>query len=81
MTEAARTVIMEIVKKVKIEDGDILIVRTMDNDTLRMAADEFAALYSDDRKFMLVEESGLDILREADEEMMREFGWQRIEEK
>jgi hypothetical protein len=80
MTEAARTVIMEIVKRVKIEDGDILIVRTLDNDIMEMAAQEFEALYPD-TKFLLVEESSLDVLRDADEELMRELGWQRIEEK
>lgn len=80
MTEAARTVIMEIVKKVRIEDGDILIVRTMDNDIMEIAAQEFSALYPG-VNFLLVEESNLDVLRDADEELMRGLGWQKIEEK
>lgn len=77
--EIARTAIMEVVKRVRIEDGDILVVRTMDSDTLVMAAEEFSALYPD-VNFLLVEESNMDILREADEELMRSLGWERIKD-
>lgn len=80
MTEVARTAIMEVVKRVRIEEGDILIVRTMDNDILEMAAQEFSELYPG-VNFLLVEESSLDVLREADEELMRSLGWQRVKEK
>lgn len=78
--EISKTAIMEVVKRVQIEEGDILIVRTMDNDILATAAQSFSELYPG-MNFLLVEESGLDVLREADEELMRSLGWQRIKEE
>lgn len=76
--EVVQTALAEIVRKVQIEDGDILIVKTYDDDVMVQLVNALSEMYNDNRKFMLVEQSQLDILREADEEIMREMGWQKI---
>lgn len=76
-----QTVLAEIVKKVTIGDGNIIVVKTANDEILHELADAISNLYNDIDKpirFLLVEESQVDLLREADEEMMRELGWEKI---
>ena len=71
-----QTTLAEIVKKITVEDGDILVVRTQDDSILDALAQAISSVT--DKRVLLIEESQLDLLRSVDEEMMREYGWERI---
>jgi len=74
--EIAQTVLAEIVKKITIEDGDILVVRTQDDSVLDLLGEIIKEMTGN--SVLLIEESQLDILKGMSEDEMREYGWERI---
>lgn len=74
--EIIQTALAEIVKKITVEDGDILVVRTQDDSVLEMLGEIIKQMTGS--SVLLIEESQLDILYAKSEEEMREYGWERI---
>jgi len=80
MTEqdVVKTALLEVVRKITIESGDILIVRLFipDEDILDQLSDVLHDC-NPDKKFTLIDESQIEIVRDLDEDEMRELGWVR----
>lgn len=74
--EVTKTLIVEVVKKVSIEDGDILIVKVASEEVFTQLQ-SILAVHNPDKKFLLINQQYADILAEAGEEMMKELGWVR----
>jgi hypothetical protein len=74
--EVTETLIVEIVKKVTLDDGDILVVRVADEDVFNQLISVLSA-HNPNKKILLVNEDEIDLLRAMDEDEMRELGWVR----
>lgn len=78
--DVVKTALLEVVRKITIESGDILIVRLLipDEDILDQLSDVLHDC-NPDKKFTLIDESQIEIVRDLDEDEMRELGWVKIE--
>jgi hypothetical protein len=76
--DVTRTVLIEVVRKITIEHGDILVVRSVDDSVLSQFAVILREQLPEGTKFMLVNQDAIDIIREMTDEEMAELGWQRI---
>lgn len=76
--DITKTLIVEVVKKVSIEHGDILVVNVANEDVLNQFYTVLNEIHKP-KKFIIVDQSQIDLLREVDEDEMRELGWERID--
>lgn len=74
-----REALMEIVKKVQIDDGDVLICRYTNHTVIENFIEVYKKAFPENPKnFIVIHEDDLDIMKSVDEETMRELGWERI---
>ena len=76
--EIKTAVLVEVVRKITIVEGDILVVRAENPADLEALADVIVQVHQ--KHVVIVEEGSIDILRDVSEEEMKEFGWKRIVE-
>lgn len=77
--EITEGLLIEVVKKISFEDGDILVVRVKDDQIF----DQFYSVLNEmhqDKRVMIINEDQIDILREVSEEEMNKLGWVRVAE-
>ena len=77
MTEdVVKTALLEVVRKITIESGDILVVRILvpEEDLLGQFRDVLVQCNPGKRIFV-VDESQIEIVRDLNEDEMRELGW------
>ena len=79
MTEdVVKTALLEVVRKITIESGDILVVRILvpEEDLLGQFRDVLVQC-NPGKKIFVVDESQIEIVRDLNEDEMRELGWVR----
>lgn len=74
--DVTKTLVAEIVKKVSIDDGDILIVKVASDEVFDQLQ-TVIAVHNPNKKFLLINQDYANILREVGEEEMAEYGWVR----
>lgn len=79
MNDLERLSLLEIVKHVQVDHGDILITRFDSEEIIMRFFEAFRELHPD-KEILVIHIDQLDILKDADEEMMRGLGWEKIKE-
>ena len=72
-----KEVVFQVLQKITIEDGDILILRC-DISAIEKISDAMREINLD-KRILLVHEDFVEFLGEVDEEMMNSIGWYRKE--
>jgi hypothetical protein len=70
--------LLQVVKKVQVDDGDILIIRTDSYRNMEQFGNMMTEMHPD-KRILLLREQDLDIVGSLNEEQMAEFGWIKID--
>ena len=78
--DVVKTALLEVVRRITFESGDVIVVRILipDEDILDQLSDVLHDC-NPGKLFTLVDESQIEIVRDLDEDEMRELGWVKLE--